>query len=331
MKNNCLKFLLVLIGCSLLFGNASYAQLFPVLGEQRAGISTAQFLKIGVGARATGMGESFVAVANDPSALYWNPAGLTQYDNHQVYFAHSEWLVDVKHSFLGATYRLDQSNVIGFSVIALYMDDMPVTTETMPFGTGEYFSYTDLAFGLTYARRMTDQFSFGITLRYMNSTLDKLTMDGFMFDLGTYYWTGLGTSRFAVTVSNFGGQISPSGKVTMLDGSEQSSWQEFALPTIFRVGFAMEPYMTEMHRVTTTIQLNHPNDNAENVGFGIEYGWNNTITLRGGYKINVDEETFSTGVGVALPLAFASVNVDYSFAKWGNLGDVHRLSMNLGF
>ncbi len=329
---NYLKKILILTAAGILFVmQSAYGQLFPVLGEQRAGISTAQFLKIGVGARATAMGESFVAVADDPSALYWNPAGLTQYNNNQVYFAHSEWLVDVKHSFLGASYRLDPSNIIGFSVVALYMGDMPVTTETMPFGTGEYFSYTDLAFGLTYARRMTDQFSFGLTLRYMNSTLDKLSMNGFMFDLGTYYWTGLGTSRFAVTVSNFGGQISPSGEVTLIDGSRRDSWQEFALPTVFRVGFAMEPYMTEVHRVTTTIQLNHPNDNAENLGFGLEYGWNNTVNLRGGYKINVDEETFSAGIGVAVPLAFASINVDYSFARWGNLGDVHRISMNLGF
>ncbi len=331
MKKYFKKIIIITAACILFLTHSAYGQLFPVLGEQRAGISTAQFLKIGVGARATGMGESYIAVANDPSALYWNPAGLTQYDNNQVYFAHSEWLVDVKHSFLGASYRLDQSNVIGFSVIALYMDDMPVTTETMPFGTGEYFSYTDLAFGLTYARRMTDQFSFGLTLRYMNSSLDKLSMNGFMFDLGTYYWTGLGTSRFAVTVSNFGGQISPSGEVTLLDGSNRDSWQEFALPTVFRVGFAMEPYMTEVHKVTTTIQLNHPNDNAENLGFGLEYGWNNTVNLRGGYKINVDEETFSAGIGVAIPLTFAAINVDYSFARWGNLGDVHRISMNLGF
>lgn len=320
----------VLIGCMGL-NTTLYSQLFPILGEQRAGISTAQFLKIGVGARATAMAESFVAVANDPSALYWNPAGLTQYQNNQIYFAHAEWLVDVKHTFFGATYRVTPNDVLGFSVIALYMDDMPVTTETMPFGTGEYFSYTDLAFGATYSRRMTDQFSFGITIRYMHSAMDKLSMNGFMFDLGTYYWTGLGTSRFAVTVSNFGGQIAPTGRVTLLDGTTRDSWQEFALPTIFRVGFALEPYMTEMHRITTTVQLNHPNDNAENVGLGIEYGWNNVLTLRGGYKINVDEESFSAGVGIAVPLAFATVAVDYSFVKWGNLGDVHRLSMSFGF
>ena len=69
----------------LFFGNAN-AQLFPVLGGQRAGISTAQFLKIGVGGRAAALGESFVAIANDASALYWNPAGLAQFDKNQVIF-----------------------------------------------------------------------------------------------------------------------------------------------------------------------------------------------------------------------------------------------------
>ena len=62
----------------MIIGN-SRAQLFPVLGGQRAGISTAQFLKIGVGARASAMGEAFIAVSNDASALYWNAAGITQF------------------------------------------------------------------------------------------------------------------------------------------------------------------------------------------------------------------------------------------------------------
>ena len=70
-------------------------QLFPVLGGQRAGISTAQFLKIGVGGRASAMGDAFVAVANDVSALYWNPAGLTQFQDNQIIFSHNEWVVDL--------------------------------------------------------------------------------------------------------------------------------------------------------------------------------------------------------------------------------------------
>src|SRR5512140_1471702 len=80
-----------------LFASAGSAQLIPNLGGQRAGISAYQFLQIGVGARGVALGETFTAIANDASALYWNPAGLTQFPENQVIFAHAEYLVDLKH------------------------------------------------------------------------------------------------------------------------------------------------------------------------------------------------------------------------------------------
>ena len=141
------------------------AQLFPVLGGQRAGISTAQFLKIGVGGRASALGDAFVALANDASALYWNPAGLSQFSTNEVFFSHNKWVADINHDFLGAVYHLDESNSFGVALTSLSMADMPVTTEYAPFGTGEYFGFGDLALAVTYSRRMTDQFSFGGTVR----------------------------------------------------------------------------------------------------------------------------------------------------------------------
>jgi long-subunit fatty acid transport protein len=120
-------------------------QLFPVLGGQRAGISTAQFLKIGVGGRATAMGDAFVAIANDVSALYWNPAGLTQVSRKsESCFLTIEWVVDINHDFVGAVYHLDDANTFGVSLTALSMDEMKVTTEYAPFGTGEYFGFSDI-------------------------------------------------------------------------------------------------------------------------------------------------------------------------------------------
>ena len=146
-------------------------QLFPVLGGQRAGISTAQFLKIGVGSRATAMGDAFVAVANDVSALYWNPAGLTQFSENQVMFSHNQWVVDINHDFIGAVYHLDDANTFGVSLTSLSMDEMEVTTEYAPFGTGEYFGFSDMAIAVSYSRKMTDQFSFGGTVRYIEESL----------------------------------------------------------------------------------------------------------------------------------------------------------------
>ena len=326
-----MKKLFLFITLFALFYSSSQAQLFPTLGGQRAGISTAEFLKIGVGSRATAMGDAFVAVDNDASALYWNPAGLVQFNENQVLFSHNEWVIDINHDFLGAVYHLDETNAFGVAVTSLSMQDMPVTTEFAPFGNGEYFGFGDLAFALSYSRKMTDRFSFGGTVRYIEETLDKLKMRGVMIDLGTYYWTGLGSTRFAVTVSNFGNQLTPSGSVVLLNGQEKSNWQSFSPPTVFRIGFAFDPVKTTDNTLTAAVQLNHPNDNSENVTVGAEYSWRQIFFVRGGYKFNVDAQNYSFGVGVHFPISIADFTFDYSYANLTTLGDAQRFSIILGF
>ncbi|MBE7478092.1 MAG: PorV/PorQ family protein [Ignavibacteriales bacterium] len=314
----------------IIMTDVMFSQLFPVLGDQRAGISTAQFLKIGVGGRAAALGESFIAISDDASALYWNPAGLAQFNKNQLIISHNIWVADINHDFIGAVYHLDSENSFGASLTAVTMDDMPVTTEFAPFGTGEYFSFTDIAISLSYARRMTDQFSFGGTVKYVEESLDKLKMRGVMIDLGTFYRTGLGSTRFAVTVSNFGAELAPDGDVVLIGNRTNSEWQSFAPPTIFRVGFAFEPYETEEHRITTSIQLNHPNDNSENIVLGAEYAWQKMFFLRGGYKFNVDEQNYSFGLGLNVPLSIAEFTLDYAFTNFQRLGSAHRFSIMLG-
>jgi hypothetical protein len=155
-------------------------------------------------------------------------------------------------------------------------------------------------------------------------------MRGVMIDLGTYYWTGLGSSRFAVTVSNFGNDMAPDGDVTLIGKRKKSEWQSFSPPTIFRIGLAFDPYDDNGHKVTTSVQLNHPNDNSENVSIGAEYHWNNMLSLRGGYKINVDEQNFSFGAGFIAPISFTKLTFDYSFVNFTQLGIAHRFSIILG-
>ncbi|RPI18236.1 MAG: PorV/PorQ family protein [Ignavibacteriae bacterium] len=307
------------------------AQLIPVLGSQRAGTSSLQFLKIGVGGRATAMGESFVAVANDITALYWNPAGLVQFPENGVHFSHSEWLVDLKHEYFGGVYRIGKNNAVGLSVTSLHTPAMQKTTEFEPNGTGEYFKYGDLAFGLSFARKLTDQFSFGISLKYVEETLAELKMRGYMFDLGTYYWTGLYNSRFAVTISNFGPQVKPTGSVTLVGNRTLDNFQSFPPPTIFRIGFAIDPIDNPKNKLTTSIQLNHPNDNAENINIGAEYAFKDMLFIRGGYKFNVESENFSAGIGLKVPVLITKTSVDYSIANYKDLGFTHRLSINLLF
>lgn len=329
-----------LLLCALGAAGTVQAQLFPNLGGQRVGISALQFLKIGVGARAVAMGESFVAVVDDASSLYWNPAGMAECRRHQALFAHSEYVADIKHDFGGVVYLLDEQNAVGASFTSLHMDDMQVTTETQPFGTGRYFSFGDVAAALTYARKMTDQFSFGITVRYVEETLDVLKMRGVVFDLGTLYWTGLGTSRFAVVISNFGADVTPKGSVSYFGGEAVTSFQSFSAPTVFRLGIALDPVESGDHKLTTSLQLNHPNDNAENLRLGVEYAWANSLFLRAGVKHTIGqplfsqdattEEGFAAGVGFRADISGLGLAVDYGYTDFHRLGAVHRISMIVG-
>jgi hypothetical protein len=316
----------------LFFCQKSFSQsLLPNLGGQRTGTSSLTFLKIGNGGRGTAMGETFVAVANDISALYWNPAGITLFKENGVTFSHTRWFVDTQLNYFGGVYHFGNQNAVGISVTSLRTEDMKVTTEFQPQGTGSYFRFSDIAIGLTYARQLTDRFSFGATLKYIEETDGALKMKGFVGDLGTYYRTGLGTSRFAVTISNFGGQFTPQGSVDLVSGRTVSSFQKYPPPTFFRFGFAIEPIMNKTNRLTTSVQLSSPNDNAENLNFGAEYAFKEFFFLRGGYKINVDAESFSGGAGIKFTTSFAKADLDYSIAKYGQLGYAQRLSLNLMF
>jgi hypothetical protein len=335
IKQEEMKFrrLLIAVVFVLLMGSMqnSHAQLIPILGGQRAGTAMAQFLKIGVGGRAVGMGESFVAVANDASALYWNPAGISNMEKNEIIFSHVDWPVDIQHEFIGYVHHFGGINSLGISVISLHTDDMEETTEFQPLGTGNYVSFGDIAIGLTYSRKMTDRFNVGATIKYIDETLAELHARNFLIDLGTYYRTGFGSSRFAVSVVNFGTNIQPKGTLTFRDGSRTSDFQDFSPPTIFRIGFATEVIDNPKNKVTTALQLNHPNDNAENVNLGVEYCWNHILALRSGYRANVDEESFTLGGGIAVPLKLFHFNIDFSYTNFGRLGNATRFSAILKF
>lgn len=116
MKLDIRKILMILILLNISFYNRINAQLLPVLGGQRAGISTMQFLKIGVGGRAVGLGETFVAIANDASALYWNPAGIVQFNEQQAIFSHTEWVADIKTRIF-----LDMFIILVMSTLLAYL------------------------------------------------------------------------------------------------------------------------------------------------------------------------------------------------------------------
>lgn len=321
------------------------AQVFPSFGGERAGVSLASALKIGIGARAAALAGTYTATADDASSVYWNPAGMAETENNSVLFSQCYWFAGMEHRSAAAVVRLDDGeHNFGFHVSGLFVAPIPITTEFRPLGTGETFRYQSLQFSASYAKRFTDQFSAGITIRYVNEILGKASLNGVLFDAGTFYRTGLGTSRFAVAVSNFGSKLTPDGTVPAVgsapkfNGGQISSFQSFDPPIIFRIGFAMEPVLDETHRLTTAIQLDHPNDNSETASLGAEYAYTFSsafpvrLFARAGVKIGADDEKFALGTGVFVPFDDNfGASADYAYSAYSLLGGIHRISASVKF
>jgi hypothetical protein len=173
-------------------------------------------LKIGIGARAIGLGEAYVAVANDPTAIYWNPAGLASMQRNEVAFSHVEWPADIRYEHIAMVVpmrKLGGSLAMQLGVLSTTIDE---TTELQPFGTGHTFVYSDAIFGLAYARRWTDKLLVGLGAKYLHENLGTQvggpTTSAFLFDMGSIYYLGLGSVRIAVSLTNFAPALKPDGQ-----------------------------------------------------------------------------------------------------------------------
>ncbi|MBH08982.1 MAG: hypothetical protein CMG74_01290 [Candidatus Marinimicrobia bacterium] len=319
-----------------LFLSLSWSQsLFPILGGQRAGTSVFSFLNIGVSARAVGMGESVVALNQDAASIYYNPAIIAQLDKTEISISQIQWPADIQYDYFSITRHVFGRNYLGISGGILHMQPMEETTEYFPTGTGNYFLYQDKFIALSYGAKMTDRFSFGITLKHVSETLADYSMNAVLMDMGTFYWTGYRSLRFCASLSHFGRQVAPDGYfnkriLDMNSGQEIidiTNFEQFSPPTIFRVGGAIDPVKTDKQHLAVSLQLNHPVDNAEYIVTGIEYSFIKTLFIRGGYKFNKNEENYTFGAGVIIPIGPLKLRVDYGYANFQHLSDPKRFSI----
>lgn len=311
------------------------AQILPSFGDSRTGSTGFQFLKIGPDARSAGMAESYIATVDDVTALYWNPAGIASVDTFDWHFAggHNQYFADIGIQHVGGVKRLGADTYIGAGLVYLNTGDMPVTTEFMPQGNGLTFRAVDMAFGLTLARKLTDQFQFGITSKYLYEGIAGINTHGLVFDFGFQYDVGLANTRFAVGVNNFGFNARPTGTIerTGLNGTTQiSEFEQISVPAVFRLGFAWDPVKEEDQRWTLAMQINHPTDNNETLGIGTEYYWHQLLFLRAGYLFGADESGLPTfGFGIDLKRHYGRLKIDYGFMQKQRLGMSHKITMGV--
>jgi hypothetical protein len=319
--------------------------------DNKSGSAAAQFLKIGVGARAMALGGAAVASTNDAFSLYWNPSALTKISHVTVAGVYTNWFADIDHQFLGLVIPVNESTVIGFQATLLTMDEMEITTINNPHGTGEFFEARDLAIGVSYATRLTNYFSVGITGKYIQQEIYNEIASTFAFDFGSMLDVPFRGIKLGMRFSNFGGKLQMDGRDltrefdlnpdnTLNVGVEtRLKTEPWELPVVFQVGLSGDLIgkgdaflVSETNRVTISIDGSHPTDSPEFAAFGLEYMYNDIIALRTGYRLNRDVEKIFFGVGLQLPLASASLfNFDYAVASFDELDYVHIFSSSLSF
>jgi hypothetical protein len=316
---------------------------------KKVGTSAAVFLKIPVGARAISMGSAFVATADDPSALYWNPGGLPRIGKYALMVDHSPWLPNITFNFIGLVMPVPTFGTVGISVTALTTAEMDVTTPANPMGTGEKFDAASVAVGISYGRSLTDWFTIGGTVKYINERIFNSSATGIGFDVGTIYNTPLPGLRLGFSVSNFGSKMRINGEDLNIRanidpgqlGTNQSivaqlKTDEFDLPLLMRLGLSYDAWQSEDSRVTVAVDGINPNDNAQSLNVGAEAAFlNEILIISGGFnELFLEDREKGLTLGASFNPKFSGnlgVNIGYAFQDFQHLPNVNRFTLTVSF
>jgi len=317
---------------------------------KKIGTTAASFLRIPVSARASSMGSAFTAMKPDASSLFWNASGLGFFDQPVVVFDYANWLVDMKYSYAGIIMPFEQIGTFGLSASVLGSPEMLVTTPTEPMGTGEIFSASSLAVGLSYGKMLTDKFSIGGTVKYVYEKIYHSDAVGVAFDIGTIYKSPFEGIRIGASISNFGTKMQIDGEDLNVrvdiapgqEGNNQSiigrlSTDRFELPLIMRIGLSGEIIETNFSRVSFAVEGVNPNDNSQSLNIGLESAFlDELFQIRIGYNdlFLKDSETgltFGAGINNLNLLGNLWVTTDFAYQKFTHLGGITRFTIYLKF
>lgn len=326
---------LVLFFVALLSLSALQAQLLPNFGGQRAGLSALSFLKNDMSPRSSGLSGASVALAGDAYSLYANPAAATDLKGLTIATTNLSLGAGVQQSFVSVIMPQKNGAAIGASLNVLNSGKMEVRTEFQPEGTGEQFYVTNLAGALTYSKKLSDMFSAGVSFKYIYEQIAEYQNSTVAVDVSFLYYTDYKDLKFAVMVQNFGGNSSLSGdelQVSLNRDMNSLELQDYTVPTVFKLGASIVPIKTDKHSLTAIVQLNHPNDNAENYRFAAEYEYVKLLSLRAGIKLNIDGQQLPTfGFGVKTRAGGYPIRFDYAANPTQYFGFQHTVGLSFTF
>ena len=333
-------FILTMLIISPFLLNSLYAQ----------GEATVLFLLINPGARQGGMGETGVALADDATAIYWNPAGLAfQYNDPEIdkkgeaTLMHVNWLPqfnlsDMYYDYAAGRYHLEDIGTVGMAIQYISYGESIYTGEGGPEELGR-FNSSEVSITGSYALKLKENLGVGLNLKYIYSRLSPIDVtvgtekgkgiaSGFAVDLGVLYHPGWAKRlSLGANLANVG------PKISYVDYAQADP-----LPTNLRLGFAYHLVKSEFNTLTLSYDTNKLLVNRDSTkvdgvfeamlysswangdaldkfthAFGLEYWYSQLIALRAGYfyeSPNAGDRKFYTFGG---GLRYSIFGFDFSY------------------
>lgn len=285
-----------------------------------AGTSAFPFLKINIGARPISMGGAATGLADDEAALYYNPAGITGFEEKRWIGGYHDYFLDMQSGFVGMIFPLDdQSSIAGYLDYFGYGEFVETDGSGRRLGT---FGGSDMVLAATYSRRMGYNLSFGVTAKYIYGRYQDYSASGAAVDLGAKYSGDRERFTAGLMIQNLGKQISALGD------------EKYSLPLTVRGGVSYRPVGLPLLLATDLII---PVDNSIEFAVGGEYHEFKPLYLRLGWnsfgsnnRAGGSDDKWA-GIAMGVGFDYKRLHIAYAFAPGAELGDSHRITVTGGF
>ena len=338
-------FIIALTFYMAVFNSQSYSQ-----SISRSGTTAASFLKVGVGGRALGMGEAYATQATDITSMFWNSSGLALNDKMQVFFNHFYYFADMSMDY-GAFSLPTNIGTFGAFVTYMGLGSIERTTITQPEGTGEIVNANSFAVGVSYSRMLTDRFSIGGNIKYVQETIWHSNATGVAFDIGVLYKAFFKNINVGMSISNFGTSMQMNGRDLLIQHDVNTSFEgnnpnvnanletdSYSMPVIFRFGIsadlAKDFFNIKNQSLIISLDAVHPNDNYEYLNVGSELNLFDLIAFRAGYRELFMKDRnggVSVGCGVKGNIGIGLLKFDYANVDFGQLQRQNCISITVSF
>ncbi len=338
-----------LIGYFLILALFASSSIFAG-GGSRNGTAGAVQLLIPVGARGIAMSGSSIVGATGVEALYWNPANLVRGEsNTNVLFSNMSYIAD-----MSVQYGAVSTNIEGFGAIALTLKSInvgsiPITTVQYPDGTGATFTPSFMTVGFTYSRLLSDRIAIGVTANLITEKLALVSTTGFGFNVGISYknLANVEGLSFAVVLKNLGPSMKYEGSGLNVYATSQNLLRPtqyykvdaapFELPSTLELGLGYTYNFNATNALIINGVFQNSNFYGDEYKFGLEYGFNQTFFVRGGYdflpELNKEDNIYGITAGIGLNYNLGGVNfkLDYAYRAVKYFDANHVFTVTFGF